>query len=223
MINGKIIHMSLHTPKHLTIHIKPLTESYSWIAGQWLDFTVPKKCLPQDKQSSVAGYSFCSPTGSGEFELLVRKSRHPVSQWLFEKGQVGDQVLLGEATGDCTYDPNNQSHLVCIAGGVGITPLISMIRTAVAAAAANPTLSVTNSATLYHCVKDRSELLFTDEIPNENLFISSEKTRISFNDIGKKHGVLADYFLCGPTDFIDSGESKIKSLGCEKVHFERWW
>jgi ferredoxin-NADP reductase len=155
MIPATIVQKYLHNPRYLCLHIRPSTTTYSWMAGQWLDFTSEE--ILKSSTPAVGGYSFCSPTGKGVFELCIQKTSHPVSSWLFSpSANIGDNVLIGKASGRCltidtrllntsppeVYEEASRTYsgkmgnrkmpskeFVCIAGGTGITPLISIIRT----------------------------------------------------------------------------------------------
>uniref|UniRef100_A0A6T7H7T7 Oxidoreductase FAD/NAD(P)-binding domain-containing protein n=1 Tax=Attheya septentrionalis TaxID=420275 RepID=A0A6T7H7T7_9STRA len=217
--------------RYLSLHIQPKSSNYSWISGQWVDFVVPnltKNGIRSDKNDTttpvvVGGYSICSPTGKGEFELLIQQTEHQPTKHLFSgKSNIGDSVLVGAASGSCVYRPELHRDIVLLAGGVGITPLISMFRTFSVAKAAS-TATATTSAVLYHGIKSPNDKLFQDEFPPEHAFISSQGQRINFIEIGTKHGPDKDYFVCGPTRFIDQGIRDLKSIGCHKIHFERWW
>ena len=225
MIPATIVHKALHNANHLRLHIQPSISTYSWIAGQWLDFATEEFLNLPRKQKPVGGYSFCSPTGSGTFELCVKRSNHPVSSWLFQEcTEVGDTVLIGKASGTCIYPPSSKNEdppdVVCLAGGVGITPLISIVRTANILSREDSSIN----ATVYHAMRHRETgLLFESEIPPDNIFVCSEGRRINFLDVGKKHGPNVDYYVCGPTRFMDMAIEQLQSLGCSRIHHESWW
>ena len=207
MIIAHITQLKAYTDKHISIMIQPEDTHYSWKAGQWVDFAIRHR-----EQLHVAGYSFCSPSGSGRFELLVRHSQHPVTQWLMNGAQIGDEVYLGTASGSCCYSPQNHSPAVCLAGGVGITPMVSITRTA---------RQNHKPVTLYHAIKNQGERLFAEEV--DHCFVSAQDQRMDFTRIGQQHGPDAHYFLCGPRAFIDTACIKLQTLGCHNLHFERWW
>jgi len=73
----------------------------------------------------------CAPETrrSGEFEITVKHSPGGVvSTWLHEALQVGTNIQVSHATGDFVLPHDRSEPLLFIAGGVGITPLMSMAR-----------------------------------------------------------------------------------------------
>lgn len=197
------------TPEILQLKICPDHDQFSWLAGQWIDFS----CVI-DGQEQVAGYSICSAAGQGAFELLVRRSRHPISDWLHRADRSGTSVLIQGGSGDCVYLPEQHEDIVGIAGGIGITPIISMMRTA---------RQHKKPSTLYHAVRHRDELIFAHEFPQAHFMVSSEGQRLDFEAIARQHGPHVHYFLCGPQAFIDEGAHRLPQHGAQHVHFERWW
>lgn len=207
--SARIQESQVLTQDIIRLNIVPDNEQFSWLAGQWIDFSVWV-----EDQEHVAGYSICSAAGSGSFELVIRKSRHPVSLWLHSANRSNSSVLIQGGSGGCIYYPEKHEDIVCIAGGIGITPIISMLRTAHQAE---------KSATLYHSVKHRDELIFANEFPDAHYVVTSEDQRLDFPQIAQQHGKFAHYFLCGPQSFIDEAAYKLPLHGAQNVHFERWW
>ena len=78
-------------------------------------------------------YSFSSsPLSSALPAITVKRAADgTVSRHLHERVHVGDRLTALEPTGDFTpgTDAHAQRHLVLVAGGVGITPLISIAET----------------------------------------------------------------------------------------------
>ena len=205
MIPARIQLIRSKTPDHVSLRIAPSDLDYSWEAGQWVDFSIPG-------QLRMAGYSICSPQGTGTFELLVRHSTHPVTKWLFTSARIGSPVLIGKASGTCIYKPEQHDDIVCFAGGVGITPMISMIRTA---------RRLGKKSTLYYAIKTPDSNPYPEEIQESELFIGENK--LSFSHLCVKHPPETHFFLCGPRNFIDDGVQTLQQHGCKNIHFERWW
>ena len=94
-------------------------------AGQWVDLFVTI-----EGAEAVGGYSITSsPAEQTSIRLAVKHdgSDHPVTNWLHDAARAGDvvEVSLG---GDFTYTPDEARSVVLIGGGIGMTPLMSIVR-----------------------------------------------------------------------------------------------
>ncbi|KAJ3098191.1 hypothetical protein HDU97_004200 [Phlyctochytrium planicorne] len=119
------------------------------------------------------------------FELAIKKAHvNPIVRWLHEKAVRGDTVQV--RVGGGFYLPDDSKHsvlpspppesagsggaenLILIAGGVGVTPLISMAthvterNAQLLAQGANPESLI--RATMLYSVRDESEILFGDRL-----------------------------------------------------------
>ena len=94
-------------------------------AGQWVDLFVTI-----EGAEAGGGYSITSsPAEQTSIRLAVKHdgSDHPVTNWLHDDARAGDvvEVSLG---GDFTYTPDEARSVVLIGGGIGMTPLMSIVR-----------------------------------------------------------------------------------------------
>jgi len=86
------------------------------IAGETVFRCYTVSCAPQAREA-------------GEFEITVKHSPGGVvSTWLHEQVQVDTKVEVSHATGDFILPDSASEPLLFVAGGVGITPLMSMVR-----------------------------------------------------------------------------------------------
>ena len=96
--------------------------------GQYVGLQVQ---VPHTPYRSIRQYSLSGPSGADYYRITVKNEQlhpeHPgqVSSHLHQL-QIGDQVKLQPPTGDFTLK-SPQKPTVFIAGGVGITPLLSML------------------------------------------------------------------------------------------------
>ncbi len=70
-----------------------------------------------------------APSQRGYVELTIK--RHPqgaVSQYMHDQVRVGQRIQLGAPGGKFWFDGSANSRVLLIAGGVGITPVMSMLR-----------------------------------------------------------------------------------------------
>lgn len=212
---------------------------FSFLPGQWLDFFIPATNM-------VGGYSLCSGPRDQILELAVKYSKHPPAHWVHTKLTEGTlvQVRVG---GDTHFSPDPAVKAVLlIAGGIGINPLLSMIRAGL------------GTSTRYHLLYSAStlqELIFWFELEdmahhNDNFSAEFFLTKESVKQLGDstenglvkfKHGRITPEmvnglvdgfrkefgnreemvrcFLCGPPPMIDFISNNV-NIKCE---YEKWW
>lgn len=154
-----------------------------FLPGQWVDFHIPGGDM-------VGGYSICSTPSQlrdlRQIELAVKRSTHPPAAWVHAHAAVGTAVQI-EIGGEFYYDPTGveqSAPAVFLIGGVGITPIISMVRqrmeaqaNAVSQSSGAPT--VVPSTTVLYSAKDADELVFSSDLkafrdrPNYDLYLSA--------------------------------------------------
>lgn len=72
-------------------------------------------------------------TERGYYEITVmRQASGLMSNWLFDHLEVGGAINLLPPSGTFLFDLNDTSPLVCVVGGIGVTPALAMCRAAVA-------------------------------------------------------------------------------------------
>lgn len=80
-----------------------------------------------DGQVHIRTYSLSSAPSDGFFRISVKREGI-VSSHLHEQIQVGDLLEARAPQGHFTVDPHERRPLVLLAAGVGVTPLLSMLR-----------------------------------------------------------------------------------------------
>ena len=120
----------------------------------------------------------------------------------------------------------NNKKEIWIAGGVGITPFLSMARSL---------NKIDYEIDLYYCLKNKNEAVLLGDInsiANANSkfkvmeWYSDEKGYIKGEEISKKSGDVknTDIYICGPLGFMKSLREQFINLGVEKnnIHFEEF-
>jgi ferredoxin-NADP reductase len=127
-------------------------DGFEFQAGQFLTVRVRA-----DGKDHVRCYSISSaPDARGHLEITVK--RHGlVSGALHATIRPGSQLAVRPPAGAFVYPAGDDRPMVLIAGGVGITPLMSMVRHALDAEPARP-------VTLYYSVRRQADLAFREEI-----------------------------------------------------------
>lgn len=156
----------------------------------------------------------------GILEVTVQKAGL-FSTYLLEEAKVGDKVVVGEPTGDFYYDDlRDNDTIVAVAGGSGITPFISMIKSIVEGS------DNFNLVVLYG-VRTRSDLLIDlDSVNHKNIKVVPV---LSHEEVdGYEHGFItkeliskyvpAKYsvFMCGPDAMYNFVKEEFVKLGLDK-------
>ena len=127
---------------------------FSFLPGQWVDCY-----LTPDGRGDVAGFSMTSsPLTEGTIDLAVKLvGDNAVTHQLHHRARVGEVIYVEGGSGDFFYRREMGDSLVLIGGGIGITPLMSILRYVDEAA---PGVRVS----LFYSASTPSELLFRDEL-----------------------------------------------------------
>ena len=202
-------------------------------AGQWVDFFVTL-----DGAEAIGGYSITSsPSVQDSVGLAIRRdeSHHPVTNWLHEEARVGDAVEISLG-GDFYYTPDMADSVTLVGGGIGLTPLMSVLRAA--DEAERPT-----RAALIYSASAPSELLFRRELEDmasRNPLLSLAFTvtqpgaeawngRVGRIDADLLRAASADldslFFVCGPPAMIQNMIQALISIGVppSNIRYEQWW
>lgn len=211
-------------------------QDYAFLPGQWLDLS-----LEINGKTEVGGYSITSAhTRHPQHISLAIKAapHHPVTTYLHEQARVGDSIQISEGQGACFYHPDMGKQIVLIAGGIGITPLISIFRT-IREQEANTQVALIYSA---HSPED---FIFSEEIRNsaneyENMlavFTCTDESLAELPDwIHFQEHVdrfflksmslpsQAHYFICGPAPMLSEVEKELLELKVPggQIHYEKW-
>ncbi|OBS09145.1 ferredoxin--NADP reductase [Acidihalobacter prosperus] len=208
-------------------------QAFAFLPGQWIDLYARV-----EDQVSVGGYSIVSDPGvRGRIQLAVKDSKtHAVTHYLHDRARVGDTVGISGGQGGFRYERHMGDRLVLLAGGIGVTPLLSILRHVYATA---PDVS----ATLIYSVSDPQDILFREELDamsaaRENIRCFYTVTQPLNRDWsgfeGRINRVLLDeagvdcdalYYFCGPPGFVDDMARDLSHGGLSPAQliYEKWW
>lgn len=208
-------------------------QDLDFLPGQYVDvlFGEPPRYY------AGGGYSITStPLDNGVLHLAVKRLEEGSdSVKLHERGKVGDPALVMGPGGDFYYELGSASSLVLVAGGIGITPLMSIVRYVTRA---EPHVRVQ----LLYSARTPDELAFRSEL--EAIAASNPRFRCLFTVTGagdnrwsgrvgrldrdalREAGVdpHALYFLCGPPPMVAEMTEYLAELdvAASRVHSEQW-
>lgn len=99
---------------------------FDFLPGQFIQVEVES---PDGKAARRSYTVASSPTQRAYVELTVkREEQGVVSRYLHDELKVGDLLKVTGPFGDFTFTGTNAESIVLIAGGVGITPMMSVLR-----------------------------------------------------------------------------------------------
>jgi ring-1,2-phenylacetyl-CoA epoxidase subunit PaaE len=145
------------TPDAITIVFNnPKQGKLEYKAGQYLTciFSIEGK-------EQRRCYSLNSSPFSDELPAITikRDPKGTVSNYLFENVKEGDEIKILLPSGNFTtnFDKQNKRHLFLVAGGSGITPLMSILQTALA-------VEPETQVTLVYINRDETSIIFKDRL-----------------------------------------------------------
>jgi glycine betaine catabolism B len=98
---------------------------FNYLPGQFVTVTVVPNGLPLKRSYTIAS----SPTKRDYLEITVKHEQHgTVSHYLNTQIHEGELLQLTGPSGRFTFTGEEAASIVLIAGGVGVTPLMSVIR-----------------------------------------------------------------------------------------------
>ena len=196
------------------------------LAGQHVDI----RLTAADGYQAQRSYSIASPAGghSTRIEITVERiAEGEVSPFLTQEMAVGDAIeLRGPIGGYFTWQPGDSAPLMLIAGGSGVVPLVSMLRTRRIAGSRVPTRLLYSARTaqdiIYRTELDRLvgqaddfSLVYTLtrgvpagwQGPARRVDREMLATHV-FPAVQKPH-----IYICGPTSFVEAVADDLVALG----------
>ncbi|MBX2963668.1 MAG: ferredoxin--NADP reductase [Cyclobacteriaceae bacterium] len=135
---------------------QPANQPISYKSGQFLTLII----AINDKEVRRA-YSLCSsPFVDADLAVTVKRVESGlVSNWLVDNVKAGDTLKIMEPMGHFTteFEKGRKRHLVMFAGGSGITPMLSHIKSVL-------TQEPESIASLIYCNRDIDSIIFKDEL-----------------------------------------------------------
>lgn len=225
-VKARIVGVQRPTEDAVVLRLRPNRHWTGFRAGQYVRVGVEV-----DGVRLTRCYSLSEAPGSADgcIEIAVRKQGR-VSTWLFERAQIGQVLMLSQADGDFVLPAVGSSPLLLIAGGSGITPVLSLLRSLLGRHRSDPV------AVLYY-VRNREQALFVQELQRiaelrPQWAIRIIETRVAAQSrhfeaaqlqaLGEPFAQAMTY-VCGPAALIDAVELAMQNQGrAEQLRHERF-
>ena len=192
-----------------------LRSAFAYTAGQFCTFRAAI-----GGESVVRCYSMSSSPDTGDaFTTTVKRvPSGRMSNWMNDALSPGDTIEVLRPTGLFVLRPR-AAPVVAFAGGSGITPVISIVKSAIA--------TTRRPVRLVYANRSADAVIFVDEL--ERLRATADgRLRIhhhldcerGFLDPGQCASLVADaadadFYICGPGPYMDTVEAGLSTLGVE--------
>jgi ferredoxin-NADP reductase len=206
------------------------------VAGQHVDV----RLTAPDGYSAVRSYSIASaPSSDGRIEITVeRLPNGEVSPYLTQEVIVGDELeLRGPIGGWFVWRTDQTEPIQLVAGGSGIVPLMTMLRSRGSAGSSAP-------FRLLYSVREPETVFYRDELralsnQGDSVVITYAYTRVTPKDWPRPAGRIdapliatgtwpstlrPTSYVCGPTSFVERATDLLIGAGHdrEKIKTERF-
>jgi ferredoxin-NADP reductase len=182
----------------------------AFTAGAHIDITLPN--------GLVRSYSLLNPQSERHrYVIAVQKDRasRGGSKWVHENFRAGDLVTVNGPRNNFPLD-EAAAKSILIAGGIGITPILSMVERLGA---------IGRDWELVYCSRKRAGTAFLERL--------QAKPQVRFNFDEEPGGRMLDvaavvraapaqahFYCCGPLPMLEAFEQATKDLPRERVHVE---
>ena len=211
--------------KSVVLDVPPgLQGDFRYRAGQFLTFEVEIGGERLRRSYSLAS----SPDWEGGHKVTVKRvDGGRVSCWFNDKLRVGDVLSVTKPEGRFVLDAST-GPLVLFAGGSGITPVVSLVKTALK--------TTPRWVLLFYANRDARSVIFQAELA---ALEDANRNRMRIvHRLDDQHGLLdeatvravaqanpgASFYLCGPAPFMSLIEKTLPTMGVPEghIHVERF-
>jgi len=178
---------------------------------------LPGQYLTVRADAQVRSYSL-SAASDAEYRISVKRDG-AVSTFLHTKLHEGDTLDVAAPRGEFTL-LDNDSPALLLSAGVGVTPVLAMLRALKGSRREVWWLHTARSAA-EHAFADEAHELLADLNAHEHIYYTSAGNRLNAKALSTLAlPANATAYLCGPAGFMDDMTAALKELGITNVHSE---
>lgn len=166
----------------------------------------------------VRQYSLCNPQDERHrYVIGVKRDANGRggSRMLHDEVRAGDIIEIGAPRNNFTL-VESAAHSIFIAGGIGITPVVSMIARL---------RTLRKSWELHYSVRRRAEAAFLNELEGDALHLHVDEESKELLDISAALALAppgTHFYCCGPTGMLNAFEAATQHMAPAMVHLERF-
>jgi ring-1,2-phenylacetyl-CoA epoxidase subunit PaaE len=218
---------------------RDLEETFQFRAGQHLTLRAEI-----DGEEVRRNYSLCTAPHESDLMVTVKRIAGGLfSNWVGTHLKAGDEIDVMPPHGSFTtnFDPGAARHYVAFAGGSGITPVMSLIRTALS-------VEPRSRFTLFYGNRDSTSIIFLEalaalkdrhmgrleifhfldredgDIDLFNGMLDRQRCDEAIAHLIEEPKAVSDWFICGPGPMMDAAEAALveRSVERDRIHIERF-
>lgn len=193
-------------------------KKFTFLPGQYMDWTLPG--VGFNSRGNRRSFTIASSPSKKELHIGV-KFYEPSSKFKQQllSLEKGDYIYAGRVAGDFLLPRSNKQKLVFVAGGIGITPFISMLQHLIMT-------KQKRDITLFYFVNSDKDIVYKDILEKakkhglEIIPMIGPKSRL---DKKLLQTYIPDYmnrefYLSGPPAMVRSYKASLKNLSVKKIH-----
>lgn len=187
-----------------------------------LDIVDASDYWTESRTFSIASY------GKDYLRLIIKKVGQYTTR-IFNELSSGSVVAIKYAYGDFLLPFDYDDGVVCIAGGTGISPILSFLDKL-------EEDGELDKIKLFYSAKTKSSLIDYERLcnilekENLNFYITRENCndeiinlgRINIEEISRNFNKNSYFYICGSNEFISYFKSKLEKLGFENIILDEW-
>jgi nitric oxide dioxygenase len=203
--------------------------------GQYLTFALDVPGAGRLKRN----YSISSAPQDAAYRISVKREAKPgtppgvVSNWLHDQAGPGTRLPVSPPAGEFYLDERSSGPVVLLSGGVGLTPMMSMLEAIVRSGSGRPTWYVHGAENgRVHAMRDHARALAAEarNVTVRTFYNVPDPGDVAGRDYDER-GLIssewlarntpteeATYYLCGPRPFL---RAMVGSLARRGVPFRR--
>jgi 3-ketosteroid 9alpha-monooxygenase subunit B len=201
-----------------------LAHAFQYHAGQFLTLKIAHEGKELSRCYSLAS----SPDCDAEHKVTVKRVPDGrVSNWLVDNVRAGDVLRVAPPGGRFTLTKTD-TPLVLFAAGSGITPVISLLKSALVTTGRPCKLVYANADVASIIFRAELDRIYADYGERFTLFHHLDVDRGFLRDTDIRGHVVdvlnGQFYVCGPGPFMDTVERALLALAvpAAALHFERF-
>jgi nitric oxide dioxygenase len=237
IVDRKVIESDVIT----SFYLKPVDqkEIADFLPGQYISIKLE---IEGEEFTHIRQYSLSDAPGKNYYRISVKReagTANPdgmVSNYLHDTVTEGEILQVSAPAGDFVLDTEINTPVVLLSGGVGLTPMLSMLKTVVEVQPDRKVTFIHAAANgKVHALREEVESLTSLENVNSFFFYDSPTEEDRMNHNFDVEGYVtkewlannlptaeAEFYFCGPVPFMRAINTSLKNLGvnAERIHFE---